>query len=386
VPRATGSGGALRRHALAALSALCTMLAIAGCASWLPWGDKRPPLPVLVSNDLAPGWSTSIGKSRGNLFVPASAYRGLYAASADGGIHEIADESGRVVARLDARARLRAGVAAGESIIAVADDKGNLLALDDSGRQLWKVEVGGEVVVSPVIALGHVLVRTSDGKLNAYNRLDGKRKWTFQRATPPLTLRTNANLLVHRGVVYAGMPGGRLLALELDSGKPVWESVLSAPRGSTELERIADVAGTPVIEETRICAAVYQGRTGCLETLSGNLVWSRDIGSAGGVAVDFKYLYVTDTDGVVHALDKATGASVWKQDKLAKREPGMPLALRGKVLVGDSEGVVHSILPDDGSLAGRLATDGSRIVSLSIFGDRAIAQTEKGGVFSIIVK
>lgn len=372
-----------RTVAMALLIAGATVLS--GC-SWLGWGEKKSQLPALMTNDLALGWSYSAGKSRGALFVPASAYRGIYVASADGSVSELADDTGRVVGRLDARSSLRAGVASGENVVVVVDDRGALLTLDGAGRQLWKAEIGGEVSAPPVIALGNVLVRTSDGRLIAYNRLDGKRKWTFQRATPPLILRTNANVLVHRGVVYMGVPGGRMLALELESGKPVWESVLSNPRGSTELERIADVAGVPVLEESRLCAAVYQGRTGCLEVLSGNVVWSRDIGSPGAVAIDYKFLYVTDGDGNVFALDKSTGSTVWRQDALAKRNPGGPLALRGKVLVADGDGVVHSLSPDDGRLLGRLATDGSRVASLTLQGDRAIAQTEKGGVFSIIVK
>jgi outer membrane protein assembly factor BamB len=291
-----------------------------------------------------------------------------------------------VVVRLDAKLRLRAGVGAGEGAIALADEKGRLIVLDGGGRLLWNVPVAGEVVAPPVVAQGLVLVRTGDGRLIAYNRLDGKRKWEFQRPTPALTLRTNASLVVNRGVAYLGMPGGKLLAIEIDSGKPVWESTLSLPRGSTELERIADVAGVPVIDEARVCAAVYQGRTGCLETLSGNVIWSREIPSAGGVAVDAKSLFVADSDGNVHAMDKTNGASIWKQDKLARRDLGTPVALKGWVLVGDGEGLVHAMSADKGALTGRLATDGSRVISLAVLGDRAIAQTEKGGIFSIAVR
>jgi outer membrane protein assembly factor BamB len=374
-----------KRMILLRAAIVLSSLAIAGC-SWLGFGSKKPVLPALTANDLSLGWSASVGKSKGNLFVPANAYRGLYAVGADGIISEVAEESGRVVARLDAKSRLRSGVGTGENVVAVADEKGELIVMDGSGRQLWKASVAGEVVAPPTVAQGTVLVRTNDGRLIAYNRLDGKRKWVFQRPTPALILRTNANVLVHRGVVYAGMPGGKVLALEIDSGKPVWESALSLPRGATELERIADVAGVPVVDDTRICAAVYQGRTGCLETLSGNVTWSREIGSAGGVAIDFKNVYVADVDGNVHALDKSTGATVWKQDKLAQRGTGTPIALRGKVLVADYEGIVHAFSPANGEFTGRLATDGSRVVSLSIFGDRAIAQTEKGGIFSIAVR
>ncbi|MBL8520618.1 MAG: outer membrane protein assembly factor BamB [Betaproteobacteria bacterium] len=366
------------------LAGLAASLA-SGC-SWFGLGEKKAPLPALTANVLAPGWSAAVGKSAGNLFVPAYTYRGMYVVSADGTVQELADESGKTVLRFDAKSKLRAGVGTGENVVALANDKGDLMVFDGGGRQLWKVPVAGDVVAPPVIAQGTVLVRTSDGRLVAYNRLDGKRKWVFQRPTPPLTLRTNANLVVNRGVAYLGLPGGKLLAIEVDSGKPVWESTLSQPRGSTELERIADVAGNPVIDDARICAAVYQGRTGCVDALSGNVGWARDIGSSGGVALDAKNLYVADSDGNVHALDKATGATVWKQDKLLRRDLGTPVVVNGRVLVGDNEGLVHALSNDKGDFAGRFATDGSRIISLSALGDRAIAQTEKGSLFSIAVR
>jgi outer membrane protein assembly factor BamB len=123
-----------------------------------------------------------------------------------------------------------------------------------------------------------------------------------------------------------------------------------------------------------------------METLSGNVGWSREIGSSGGVSLDAKHLFVADSDGNVHALDKSTGASVWKQDKLAKRDLGSPVVVSNRILIADNEGLVHALSSDKGELIGRFATDGSRITSLSTLGERAIAQTEKGNIFSIAVR
>ena len=242
------------------------------------------------------------------------------------------------------------------------------------------------MLAPPAIASGNVIVRTTDGRILALNRIDGKRKWVFQRAAPALTLRTNASVVVNRGVIYAGYPGGKVIAIELESGKPIWEATISLARGATELERIADVAGLPVLDDTRICAAVYQGRTGCVETLNGNVLWSREISSADGVAIDVKYVYVADTTGNVFALDKTNGATVWKLEKLQLRDPGTPIVVKGKILIGDKDGLIHVMSPENGDLIGRVPTDGSRVVSLAANGDRAIAQTDKGGVFAIGVK
>ena len=79
----------------------------------------------------------------------------------------------------------------------------------------------------------------------------------------------------------------------------------------------------------------------------------------GGVAVDAKALYVTDDAGAVHALDIATGASMWKQDKLAGRAIGGPQIVGDHVGVVDAEGWLHLLAAVNGAYVGRIASDGS---------------------------
>ncbi|MBP8119964.1 MAG: outer membrane protein assembly factor BamB [Burkholderiales bacterium] len=386
VNRLSPTATAFRRCRIAAMA--LALFGLSGCA-WLGIGssDKKPVvLAPLASNDAAIIWSASTGKAGGALFVPGFGDRIIYAAGRDGTIHALAEEGGRTVSRLEAKVSIAGGVGVADDMVIVGGSKGEVIALDASGRPLWKTPVAGDLLAVPVVASGNVIVRTADGRLLALNRIDGKRKWVFQRSAPALTLRTNAGVLVNRGVIYAGYPGGKIIAIELDSGKPIWEATLSLPRGSTELERIADVAGLPVLDDTRICAAVYQGRTGCVETLNGNVLWSREVSSADGVAIDARHVYVADVDGNVFALDKTSGATVWKQDKLQRRDPGTPVLVRGKVVIGDRDGVIHVLSTENGELSGRIPTDGSRVMALLRSGDRAIAQTIKGGVFAISIR
>ncbi len=369
------------------LLAVTLLLTATGCA-WFGFGDKKPPaLPALpASNAASMVWSANVGKSGGYLFVPGFGDKLVYAASHGGDVYALAEEGGRTVTRIDTKAQLAGGVGVGDNLVVVASIKGDVLAFDAAGRSLWKASVAGDVLAAPVVVGAKVIVRTADGRIFALNRIDGKRQWVFQRATPALTLRTNAGVVSNRGTLYAGYPGGKVVAIEAEAGKPIWEATISLARGATELERVADVAGLPVLDDTRICAAVYQGRTGCVETLSGNVLWSREISSPDGVAVDAKNVYVADTGGNVFALDKTNGATLWKLEKLVRRDPGTPILVGGKVVVGDKDGLIHVLSTENGDLIGRLSTDGSRVVSLLKNGDGAIAQTDKGGVFAINVK
>ena len=200
-----------------------------------------------------------------------------------------------------------------------------------------------------------------------------------------MSLRVTASALVVDRYVFVGFPGGKLIAVSVDNGAPLWEGTVALPKGATELDRVADVTSAPVIDGRMICAAAFQGRVSCFDLGNGNLMWGRDISSAAGLTIDSRYVYVADDKGAVHALDKASGASIWKQDKLFLRKLTAPLVRRNLVVVGDVQGVVHFLSRDDGSFVGRLSTDGSAIQApLQPLGNNnLVAQTRSGRVLAI---
>jgi outer membrane protein assembly factor BamB len=98
-------------------------------------------------------------------------------------------------------------------------------------------------------------------------------------------------------------------------------------------------------------------------------------------------VYMSDARGTVLAMDKNTGATIWKQDKLLARSVSAPVQLSLFVAVGDYEGYVHFLDRDDGGFAVRLATDGSQIKARPLrIGPNVLFQTRDGGVYAISVK
>jgi outer membrane protein assembly factor BamB len=187
-----------------------------------------------------------------------------------------------------------------------------------------------------------------------------------------------------RGGVFLGLPGGRLLAMDMQTGTVGWDGAVASPKGATELERIADVTSRPAIEERQACAVAFQGRLACFEIVRGTLNWTRDVSSLAGIAADDKAFYVIDDKGAVHALDKSTGASLWKQDALAERRPRAAQVVGDFVAVIDVEGYVHLLAKATGSYAGRGATDGSLPTGQPfVVGDRIVWQSANGTVFAV---
>ena len=333
-------------------------------------------------------WHGNVGAAGKTVFFPAVTGNAIFAGSADGQIAGFQANNGAAVARFPTGEPLSGGVGASGSLVLASTPKGEMVAYDRSGKLLWRTAVGGEVLAPAVAAGNLVVVRTSDGRIYGLDANDGKRRWVYQRSTPALSVRSYTGVAVERGAVFAGFPGGRLVALNLANGGVGWESVVALPRGTTELERVADVIGLPIVDGAQVCAVAYQGRVACFDAQTGSTRWARDISSYVGMAADDRNLYITDDRNAIVALDKGTGASLWKQDKLFGRSVTAPLALGRYVIVGDFQGYVHFLSREDGSFAARVATDGSGILAPPVAVDFStfVVQTRNGGLYAVTLQ
>ncbi len=381
-------------------SALALVLA-AGCAvpsipvgdyvdRWFGAGPTIKPAGLVVFKPTATAkflWQASVGSAEKYVFTPALDMKIVTAAGSAGQIARFEAMSGKLLSRFDSRHRLSGGVGTDGRSVYAGTPKGEVIAFDVAGKELWKAQLTSEVLSVPEAGEGIVVARSGDGRVFGLDAATGARKWMYQRTLPALTVRTHAGVVISRGAVFAGFPGGRLVALGLSSGSVGWEAAVALPKGATELERVADVSSTPVLDFKQVCAAAFQGRVACFDLVKGAPLWARDISSISGLAMDGRNVYVTDERSAVVVFDKVTGASLWKQDKLLGRQASGPAVSGGYVAVGDYQGYVHFLSREDGAFAARIATDGSPIIAQPVALEGGVlVQTRNGGVFAITVQ
>jgi outer membrane protein assembly factor BamB len=360
--------------------------------NWFGSRSAAPQMAALpeLANSVAVStlWQANIGNSQQAVFSPAVTGDSVYAAASDGAITRLDGGSGKQLWRINAGERLTGGVGTDGKLVVVGSGKGEVLAFDASGSALWKTQVSSEVLAPPQVSDEVVVVRSVDSRIFGLDAKDGKRKWYYQRSTPALTVRSPAGISISRGVVYAGFAGGKLVAINLSNGAVRWEATVALPRGTTELERVTDVIGLPVVTEREVCTVAYQGRIGCFELAGGQAVWGREMSSTSGLSLDARYVFVSDDKGAVHALDRIGGSSVWKQDKLRLRNLSAPLALGREIVVADIQGYVHFLARDSGAFVGRVATDGSPVSTNPVLlpGGGFLIQTRNGGLYAFNVK
>lgn len=379
-------------------SLLSAVLLLGGCASmdamnpvnWFSSSKPRyQPLPALNAKvAVVPEWSFSVGDAGAAVFSPAIVGDVVFAASRAGAL--VRSEAGKEVWRVKAETRLSGGVGSDGRLVVVANQEGVVFAHHaNDGSLAWKAAVSSEVLAAPLVLGPLVIVRSNDHRIFAFDASNGERKWVYQRGVPALTLRSDAGARFAGGMIFAGYPGGRVVAIHPEKGVAVWEGAVAQPKGASELERVVDVTGFPAFDGGDMCAVAYQGRLACFDLTRNGLVrWHVDASSVNSPAMDGRRVYLADDRGVIVGYSRVDGQQLWRQDVLRGRQLSNPILAAGHVVVADNEGVVHVLDARNGDLIGRQSTDGKQIAAAlqSTGENRWVLQTRAGRVMQMRIQ
>ena len=364
----------------AALVLGAVVIALAACS-----GSSRVRKPadlVTVTNqfDLQPVWSTSIGSSESFNFHPIVAGDAVYAASHGGNLAKIDLATGNKLWSVSVPENLSVGPGSdGRTTVAVTT-KGVVYAYDDAGKPMWNVSVGSEVLSEPVVAGGVVVVRALDNRFIGLDALTGAKKWTYQRQQAALSLRVGYGMLaIGNEVIVTGFTGGRFGMIAIANGGLVWETPVSFPKGFSEIERLNDVTAKPSMEGDILCAVSYQGRIGCGQARTGNLLWFKDYSSYTGTSQSTDMVFSANDKSYVTAFATKDGTQVWENTQLTFRDVGESLAVGRVLLMGDAQGYIHAFSQANGEMVARIRHDSSPISAAPIAVGGLILVQSQGG-------
>lgn len=324
--------------------------------------EQPAPVPEVVSSvELNEVWDMSVGDGHDDSFLylePLYTGDRIFAASADGEVYSIEPENGKIVWERDTDLEIMAGVGGDQSLIYLVTRDARLVALSrENGEEVWSASLPNEALSAPRSNNVMVVAQSIDGKVHAFNAADGEKLWQYDSAVPALSLRAAASPLVGADLVLASLANGRLMALSNETGQPVWQYQVGEPAGRTELERLVDVAGVPLILESAAMVVGYQGKLALVDIESGREIWSRPASSLHSPMIGNGNIFLAASDGDIVGLQGQDRRELWRQDKLAWRQPTQPIVLDDYLLVGDFEGYIHILSLEDGSLQGQLEFD-----------------------------
>jgi outer membrane protein assembly factor BamB len=333
-------------------------------------------------------WSNQLGAIDDDDFTPVVDKDFVYAVGSKGELVKIIAATGKDAWRVNVAEPVSGGVGVGENLVLIGTKSGYVVAHNLDGKMLWKAKVSSQVLSAPQVDLGTVVVRCGDSRIYGLNAVDGSRKWVYERATPPLSLKSSAGVVLDGGAVYAGFAGGKLISLRVDDGTVLWEVSVAQPKGTTEIERIADITSQPVVDGPLVYAVAYQGKIAAVDRATGRIAWNRDISSYTGLNAEDARIFVSHANSAVYALDFSTGKTYWRQGDLRQRRISAPLPMGNYIALGDVEGYIHLLSREDGGFVGRIQLEESPIMpQMTALGSHTIiVQNRKGGIYAISLK
>ena len=363
-------------------------LALAGCAGkTIKVEEVKPnPLPkIAVTQSLTPVFSTSVSST------PKADPLRLRLAVDQGVIFSV-NPKGQVAAfrgkqRLwetsVTKNDLTSGVTAADGIVVVGSRKGELFALDQAtGKLLWTKQLTGSILAPSLIQAGRVVTLTNDGLVYAHQKANGTQSWTYNLPNVQFSLRgTAAPIALDPRTVLVASANAYVYAIDIVTGAPRIQRRVAVSDGRSDIERLNDIDGDPVVAGQYLVTTSYQGQVTVLDLVSQQVVWSEDSSSLVSPAVTPMAVYVSQANGELVAHELSTGRIIWKNSQLLNRKLSNPVILGGQLVVGDLDGVLHLVDPNSGEFTGRATTSGE-VRTLNVFENQLYVGTSKGA-FSI---
>lgn len=326
-------------------------------------------------------WSQGLGTvegAAGLTFVGDS----VIAASAGGDVVALSLQNGSRQWELDVRSRLSTAAGSDGCFTAVVTSS-NELVVFEKGKEIWRERQPGRVASAPFVAGERVFIQAVDRTVRAYDAVDGRWLWNYQRAGgESLALAVPGVVTSFRDTLLVGQ-GARLIALDPTKGSPRFEANLGTPRGSNEVERLADLVGPLAQVEGDVCVRAFQLAVGCVNASTGAVRWTRPQAGARAIAANADVVVGADSADRVSAWKASSGDILWRVDRFTHRSLSGMTIWGDLVVAADADGYLHLLALDDGRTVGRFSLDAPLESAPTVKNGLLFAQTRRGTVYAL---
>ena len=276
---------------------------------------------------------------------------------------------------------LTAGVEAAEGIVVVGNRKGQLFALDQAtGSQKWSAKLSGAILSPSLIQSGRVITIANDGTVFAHDAVSGQQVWAYKLPSVQFSLRGQpAPVRLDDRTILVASANAYVYALDVISGVPRFQRRVAISEGRSDIQRLIDIVGDPVVAGQYLVTTSFQGQVTVTDLATQRVVWSEDASSTNRPEVSGDKVFVSTVDGKLNAYSLSTGQLAWQNEELLNRQLSNPVMLGQSLVVGDLDGVIHLLDPASGKLVGRAKTSGE-VQSLRVIDNQLYVATRKGAL------
>ncbi len=362
-----------RRLPVMVLMAVVAAVLAAGLTWFLGRNDgsatsPTPPnsvAPAALRLRLTKAWSFATG---GNVFAsPRLAGKTVVIGSEDGTIYGIDANTGARVWSNSTGDPVQASAAIVGETAYVAGLDGNVYALDTTdGSVRWKHPLGFEVVSSPVVADGLVVVGANG--VDALDAATGELRW--HQDTGDVVVSSPA---ISGSTVVVGSNDGSVYGLSVADGTRRWK-----------VETGGKVESSPRVEQGIAYIGSLDGSVRAIDAETGQKVWTIPLDSpvkSSPTVVNGLVLVGTD-DGRLVGLRVRDGTTKWTF-RATRSVDSSPTSSSGLAVVGSTDGSVYVVDAASGVIQGRFDTGGPVLSSPIVDGTTIIVGSHDDHVYAI---
>ena len=261
------------------------MVFLTGCSVFGANNEIQPAKLEKIDQQLklASVWSAKAATSNKDYWASlqmAVSDEALFTADHSGAVEALDIQTGQQQWSVDMDLPISGGLGYGADMLVFGTVEGQVYALNAAnGTQIWTSTVSSEVLSSPSVNSQIVVAQSIDNRLYALDTKTGEELWQHDAGAPILSVRGNSSSMILNNMVIAAFDNGKLIAFNSNNGSLLWETRLALPKGRTELERMVDVDGQPILVGDIIYSVSYQGRLGALTRGTGRNLWFQDSSS-----------------------------------------------------------------------------------------------------------
>jgi outer membrane protein assembly factor BamB len=263
---------------------------------------------------------------------------------------------------------LRGSPAVSGGVVYIGAYDNNLYAVNAAdGNLLWKYATDGGLPGSPAVYQDLVFIGSEDRRLHAVSAKGGRLQWTYYTDGP-----VRSSPRVGEGHIFFGSDDCNLHAVNLNTGRRAWRA-----------EAAEAVRCRPALANNLVFFGCESGDLYCVD-FQGTLKWhfKAKRGLTSSPLVYNGVVYVGSMDGMVYALEVASGWAMWRfrTNKPVLSSP----ALDGQLLfVGSADKNLYAIDVRTGREAWHYATEGQVNSSPAVFNGTVYVGSVDGSVYAL---
>lgn len=300
-----------------------------------------------------------------------------FAGASRSGVVGVYAVDGRQLWSLDIKEEITSGVGVNsrETLLVVGTHSGKVLGIDTKTQTIkWQKNLPSSSLTPALVADDRVMVSANDGVIYALDSKTGEQVWQFSTQTPAVSVRGIATpLSLDEQAALFGTADGRIHAINPQTGEPLWTRRVGRAVGGSQVHRMSDIDGMPLVMDNYLYVASYSGQLMGFDMSTGQMMFVREFASIKALAGYGDWVIGASTDGDVVAFDRITGKTIWENSELKYRKLTNPVVIGQYIFVGDLDGVVH-IFDIQGKIVGRTQTKG-KLSSLQTNHQKLYAQS-----------